>query len=342
MAAAQKHIDPVRGESTWVGADMRATDRWLYRLSVHDVADLEHGLASVRKRGLQIPFSRSDFPIGEFADTLATLRREMENGTGVVLVRDFPVDRWGLDGSRLCYWGIGAHLGTALAQTPRAELLIDVRDEGGDQYKDPTARGFHTNRRLPFHNDQGDVVGLLCLRTAKAGGLSSVASAAAIHNEILAMRPDLLAVLYEPYYSDIRGEEPPGRKPYYAEPRFSMWNNKLFCVHGRTYIDSAQRFPEVPRLTKAQIDAMELVDKIAQSEKFRLDMDFLPGDIQFLNNHVVLHTRTDFEDHPEPDKKRHLLRLWLRTPAYEELPPFFGPRYEDMEFWLHHPRERAA
>ena len=133
MAAAQKHIDPVRGELTWVGADMRATDRWLYRLSVHDVADLEHGLASVRKRGLEIPFSRSDFPIGEFADTLATLRREMENGTGVVLVRDFPVDRWGLDGSRLCYWGIGAHLGTALAQTPRAELLIDVRDEGGDQ-----------------------------------------------------------------------------------------------------------------------------------------------------------------------------------------------------------------
>ena len=121
-----------------------------------------------------------------------------------------------------------------------------------------------------------------------------------------------------------------------------MWNNKLFCVHGRTYIDSAQRFPEVPRLTKAQIEAMELVDKIAQSEKFRLDMDFLPGDIQFLNNHVVLHTRTDFEDHLEPDKKRHLLRFWLRTPAYEELPSFFRPRYEDMEFWLHHPKERAA
>src|SRR4030088_118291 len=336
MAAAQKRIDPVRGESTGVGADMRAPDRWLYRLSAADVADLDRGLAAIRKRGLQIPFTRSDFPIGAFADTLATLRREMENGTGVVLVRDFPVDRWGLEGSRFCYWGIGAHLGTALAQTPRAELLIDVRDEGGDQYKDPTARGFPTNGRLPFHNDQGDVVGLLCLRIAKAGGLSSVASAAAIHNEILATRPDLLAVLYEPYYSDIRGEEPPGGKPYYAEPRFSMWNDKLFCVHGRTYIDAAQRFPEVPRLTKAQIEAMELVDKIAQSEKFRLDMDFLPGDIQFLNNHVVLHTRTDFEDHPEPDKKRHLLRFWLRTPAYEELPSFFRPRYEDMEFWLHH------
>src|SRR6185436_3669887 len=171
-----------------------------------------------------------------------------------------------------------------------------------------TARGYHTTRRLPFHNDQGDVVGLLCYRTAKAGGLSCIASAAAIHNEILATRPDLLATLYEPYYSDVRGEEPPGRKPYYAEPRFAMHHGRLFCQHGPTYIDSAQRFPEVPRLTPQHVEAMELVDKIANTERFRLDMDFAEGDIQFLNNHVVLHSRTDFEDFPEPDRKRRLLR----------------------------------
>ena len=124
---------------------------------------------------------------------------------------------------------------------------------------------------------------------AKSGGLSCIASAAAVHNEILATRPDLLEVLYQPYYSDIRGEEPNGRKPYYAEPRFSMWQGKLFCQHGRTYINSAQRFPEVPRLTPVMIEAMELIDKLANSEQFRLDMDFRPGDIQFLNNRVVIH-----------------------------------------------------
>src|SRR5688572_22932624 len=241
-------MTPASGASVWTGAGMRSSDRWLYRLTADDISDLDRGLAAVCERGLRIPFYRADFTIGRFAERLAALRREMEDGTGVVLIRDFPVDTWGAEGSRLCYWGIGTYLGNALAQTPRAELLIDVRDEGGDQYKDPTARGFHTNRRLPFHNDQGDVVGLLCLRTAKAGGLSSVVSASSIHNEILATRPDLLAVLYQPYYSDIRGEEPPGRKPYYAEPRFSKWKSRLFCVHGRTYIDSAQRFPDVPRL----------------------------------------------------------------------------------------------
>jgi Taurine catabolism dioxygenase TauD, TfdA family len=148
-------------------------------------------------------------------------------------------------------------------------------------------------------------------------------------------------VLYKPYYCDVRGEEPKGRKPYYVEPRFAMHEGRLFVQHGRTYIDSAQRFPEVPRLTSQQIEAMELVDKLADNDRFRLDMDFRPGDIQFLNNRVILHSRTDFIDFDEPGRKRHLLRLWLRTPAYATLPAFFTPRYEDMEYWLRHPAKAA-
>jgi len=333
---------PATGDSVWTAAEMRATKRWIYEVNAGDVAALDRALQHVRQHGAAVPFEKEQFPLGDFASTLLALRREMEDGTGVVLVRGIPVDKYGLEGSRLIYWGIGTHLGVALAQTPRAELLIDVRDTGGDQYKDPTVRGYHTDRRLPFHNDQGDVVALLCLRIAKSGGLSCIASAAAVHNEILATRPDLLSVLYRPYYSDVRGEEPPGRKPYYAEPRFCMWRGRLFCQHGRTYIDSAQRFPEVPRLTSEMIEAMELVDTLANSDRFRLDMDFRPGDIQFLNNRVVLHSRTDFVDFPEPERKRHLLRLWLRTPAYDSLPPFFQPRFEDMEYWLRHPLPRVA
>ena len=200
---------PATGASVWTASDMTSTKRWIYEVSNRDTAELEHALAHVQRQGLAIPFGKDQFPLDEFAQRLRELRREIEDGTGVVLMRGLPVDRYGLDGSRLLYWGLGAHLGIALAQAPRGELLIDVRDTGGDQYKDPTARGYHTHRRLPFHNDQGDVVGLLCLRGAKSGGLSCIASAAAVHNEILATRPDLLSVLYEPYYSDIRGEQPP-------------------------------------------------------------------------------------------------------------------------------------
>ena len=333
---------PAKGDAVWTAAEMHATRRWIYEVTSDDVAALDGALAFVQRNKIAIPFGKDQFPLGDFAGTLVKLLDEMENGTGVVLMRGIPVEKYGVEGSRLIYWGIGAHLGMALAQTPRAELLIDVRDSGGDQYKDPTVRGYHTDRRLPFHNDQGDVVGLLCLRGAKSGGLSCIASAAAVHNEILRTRPDLLEILYQPYYSDIRGEEPKGRKPYYAEPRFTMWQDRLFCQHGRTYIDSAQRFPEVPRLTPQMIEAMELIDTIANSDHFRLDMDFRPGDIQFLNNRVVVHSRTDFEDFKEPELKRHLLRLWLRTPGYKTLPPFFKPRFEDMDYWLHHPVQRVA
>ena len=90
------------------------------------------------------------------------------------------------------------------------------------------------------------------------------------------------------------------------------------------------------------VEAMELIDKLANSERFRLDMDFRPGDIQFLNNRVVIHSRTDFEDYPELERRRHLLRLWLRTPGYQSLPPYFAPRFEDMDYWLKHPVQRVA
>lgn len=321
---------------------MRASTRWIHEWTGAEKAELAQALDSVRKRNLRIPFAAADFPLESVARRLALVRKEVEDCSGVMLLRGLPVDDYGLDGARLVYWGIGAHLGTALAQNPRAELLVDVRDAGGDQYKDPTARGYHTARGLPFHNDQSDFVGLLCYRGAKAGGLSCIASAAAVHNQILADRPDLLAVLYQPYYCDVRGEEPPGRKPYYVEPRFSMHKGRLFTQHGRTYIDSAQRFPEVPRLTPQQDEAMKLVDSLCASDKFRLDMDFRRGDIQLLNNRVILHSRTDFEDHADPALKRLLLRLWLRTPGYTELPAYFAPRFEDMDYWMHHPLPSPA
>lgn len=328
---------PIPSPNAWLAAEMRETSRWIYTLTPADAEAIDLAWRQVRDRELRIPFDAADFPLGSFADRLIELRQEIESGTGVLLLRGLDVDRYGLDDTRLIYWGLGTHLGTPLAQNPRADLLVDVRDEGGDPYKDPTARGYHTVQYLPFHNDQGDVVGLLCYRSARAGGLSCIASAAAVHNEILQTRPDLLETLYGPYYADVRDEQPAGRTPYYMEPRYAVFQNRFYAQHGPTYIKSAQRFPEVPRLTDQQLEAMDLIDELVASDRFRLDMDFRPGDIQFLNNHLVLHSRTGFEDFDEPERKRHLLRLWLRTPGYAEIPDFFKPRFEDMDYWLNHP-----
>lgn len=330
------------GASAWTAQEMRDSNRWIYELTDEDRAEVAAALAHVRGKGLDMPFGKDDFPLGRFAGRMERILAEVEDGSGVVLMRGLAVDEYGLEGTRLVYWGLGTHLGKALAQTPYGDQFIDVRDVGGDQYKDPTQRGFHTARRLPFHNDQGDIVALLCYRRSKSGGLSCIASAAAVHNELLRTRPDLLEVLYQPFYCDIRGEEPAGRPPYYVEPRFSMLDGKLFTQHGRTYIDSAQRFADVPRLTPLQDEAMRCVDELCSSERFRLDMDFRRGDIQFLNNRVVLHSRTDFEDFEDPELKRHLMRLWLRTPGYQRIPSHFDERFQDMDYWQKHPLARKA
>ncbi len=330
-------LAPIPAPTAWRAKEMRGSRRWGYELSAADLKEIEKAYAHASSKKLAIPFGVKDFPLDALAGRLAAMREEIESGTGVMLIRGLDVDRYGLDGTRLVYWGLGAHLGSALAQNPAAALLVDVRDEGGDPYKEVKARGYHTSQYLPFHNDQGDVVGLLCYRTAKSGGLSCICSSAAIHNEILRTRPELAEVLYGPFYADVRGEEPPGRKPYYEEPRYALFEGRFYAQHGPTYVKSAQRFSEVPRLGDAQLAAMALIDQLAASDEFRLDMDFRPGDIQFLNNHLVLHSRTGFEDHDEPGRKRHLLRLWLRTPGYAKVPPFFRARFEDMDYWMRHP-----
>jgi hypothetical protein len=331
-------IEPVPSPQAWSPEEMqRHRGRWVWELSGDDLACIDKALEAAVGQGLRIPFDASAFPLGEFARKLGAIRNEIEQGTGVAFIRGLPVARYGLERTRLVYWGLGAHLGDALAQNPRGDLLVNVRNEGGDPYRDPTQRGYHTSQYLPFHNDQGDVVGLLCFRPSKEGGLSCICSAGAIHNEILRTRPDLAEVMYGPFYADVRGEEPPGRQPYYEEPRFAVFNGRFYAQHGPTYVKSAQRFPEVPRLTPAQLEAMDLVNTLAADNRFRLDMDFRQGDIQFLNNHLVFHSRTAFVDFEAPELKRHLLRLWLRTPHYREIPPFFKPRYEDMAHWLAHP-----
>ncbi|MGE4242449.1 TauD/TfdA family dioxygenase [Ramlibacter sp.] len=327
-------IQAIGGRCAWKADEMRRDTDWVLPLDDGERTELREAVARVRSRFAGIEFGKADFPLKRMAERMAHVRREVEEGRGVVLMRGLPVDEWDTTSVDQAYWGLGLHLGTALAQTPRGDLLVRVEDIAD---KNPLARGYRTTEFLPFHNDQGDVVGLLCVRASKSGGASCIASAAAMHDEILRTRPDLLEVLYGEWFYDVRGEEPPGRKPYYMEPRFSQVNGRLFTQHGRRYVESAQRFPEVPRLTPQQVEAMDLMDALCKSEEFRLDMDFRPGDIQFLNNRVVLHSRTDFVDHDDPARKRLLLRLWLRTPGYAELPAYFKPRFEDMDHWLRHP-----
>jgi hypothetical protein len=186
---------------------------------------------------------------------------------------------------------------------------------------------------MPYHSDGSDLVGLMCLRKAKSGGISTVANAVLAHNEMVRTRPDLAAVLYQPQIYDFRGEEQPGRAPTYEVPIFTRHRDRLFVRYIRPYIESARRHPGVPALTPAQREAFDLLDRLCRDPGSNVYMDLQPGDMQFINNYHVLHARTAFEDHPEPGRKRFLKRLWLETRQLTERPPYFSLAGSNKSWW---------
>ena len=106
---------------------------------------------------------------------------------------------------------------------------------------------------------------------------------------------------------------------------------RLTAIYQRQYIDSAQRLDGAPRLSPQKIEALDLFDDLANDPALNLDMEFRPGDMQFVHNHTLLHDRTGFEDWPDQDKRRHLLRLWLAVPGARPLPAVFAQRYGKVD-----------
>lgn len=318
----------IEGPSAWIGRDLRERpDAWAYQLSEGEIREIEAATASVRARGLDIAeIRRADFPLPNFGPVLDRLRYEILNGRGFVLIRGLAVEGRPTADSAAAYWGIGAHLGNARSQNAMGHLLGHVRDVGLAT-SDPNVRTYQTTERQHFHTDSCDIVGLLCLKTAKRGGLSSIVSSMAIYNVMATRRPDLVARLLRPFPTDRRGEVPVGKKPYFEIPVYNDFAGYLSVIYSRTYINSGQRFAEARRLEPADVEALDMFDDLANDADLRLDMELRPGDMQFLHNHTILHDRTAFEDWPEPERKRHLLRLWLAAPGARPLPPIYAERY---------------
>ena len=331
MASPPMPPGPIEGSSAWRGADMATSDEWIYRLSADDIAELDEALAQVRRRSLDtLDVARVDFPLPRLGAVLDGIHRELLEGRGFVLIRGVPVGRYSMADTATVYWGLGTYFGRTLSQNAKGHVLGHVRDLGYD-HRDPHVRVYQTTERQYFHTDSCDLVGLLCLRQARSGGLSAIISSVTVFNEMRARRPDLVPVLFEPFETDRRGEVPEGMKPWFAVPVFNWHAGRLSTMYVRRYIESARRFPEVPPLTPRQIEALDVFDSLLEDRALNLFMDFEPGDIQLLHNHQILHDRTGYVDWPEPERKRHLLRLWLAPPDGRPLPECYVPRYGSVE-----------
>ena len=320
------------GGRAWLGQEMVDRDDWIVTLSSSDQAELEVAARPLVAGGnaeALASLTAAVFPLPRLGPMLEALRTQLLEGRGFVLLRGLPVDRYDVLTTAAIFMGIGAHLGRARSQNAKGHLLGHVCDLGLSS-TDPTVRIYQTSERQTFHTDSCDVVGLLMLRAARQGGESLLVSALAIFAEMRRTRPDLLARLMRPMPHDRRGEVPAGERPYFEIPVFSWHADRLTVFYQRQYFDSAQRFSNARRLTADDVAALDLFDRLANDPRFVLPMRLEPGDIQFVHNHTLLHDRTAFVDHPERDRRRHLLRLWLACPGARPLPESFRPRYGSL------------
>lgn len=305
---------PIAGPMAWSGSDYGPRSEWHHAFTPGQLAEIEAAAAHLGTLGRELSeVSSADFPLPTLGADLRRMDEVLRSGCGFVLFSGIDVTRYSEAMLRLIFVGIGSYFGISVSQSHRGDYLGDVIDRAEAGNERPYRRG----GTISMHRDPSDIVGLFCLRNAKEGGLSRVASAATIWNTFLAERPDLLEPLIEGFRfyrpTADRGDSPalsPVGIPVFAEDE----DGQLHCSYIPELIRSgAKHGAELSAEAEA---ALKLFEEIANRDGVFLDMEFQPGDMQFLNDRTTVHGRTDYRDWPEPDRKRHLFRLWLMCPHW--------------------------
>ncbi len=306
---------PLTGPSVWAGAAMAARTDWIWQWRPEELAELLACGHAMLASGRPVEdFRRDDLPLPLTAPRLAAIQRDLEQGSGVVNLRGLPIAETTPELLRAILWAIGLNLGVALSQSRQGELLGEVRDTG-EVPGQPGSRGYRTGGALRFHTDRCDVVALLCCRQAEAGGDSLIVSTPAVHNAMLERAPALLELLFQRWPISRQQEQRPGEADWYHNAVFALHAGCFTSQYSRSFIESAQRFEDAPRLTAAQVAALDVLGALSLELALRTRME--PGDIQLLNNHVTHHARTELMD---PQRRRLVYRLWLSMPNSRALP----------------------
>lgn len=310
----------VESPSPWRGDVLQAQPgEWLYELSADEIETIIAAANAVVGRGIALDaVSRDHYPLAGLTVALADWRDRLDHGHGVVLIRGLPVRDIGRDVARAAYWLIGLHLGQPTAQNPAGELLVDIRDTGASA-SDHNVRLYKTRAELAFHTDGADIIGLLCLRGAKSGGVSRVCSSVEVYNQVVARRPELAPLLEQEFHHHAHGQLGPDGPKTFRYPIVSREDGIFRMMLLTWYIrNAAEDFPEIAALSDAEQSLLDLLEWLPFEPGTALDMNFQEGDMQFLKNSVVLHARTDYEDWDTAEEKRHLLRLWLNVPEFAD------------------------
>ena len=330
------------GLQAWKSKDFRDESDWMNRFTADEISEMNRVAT-----GPSIPIEellgmgRDDFAMPQIAEKFEEIRGQLEGGRGFAVLRGVPVEEYSLPQARQVFWALSVQMGTPQPQDKAGRLLHDVTNTGQKVATAGEVRGFQTDDELTFHNDGGDAFMLLCLRTAQSGGVSKLVSVTTIFNEILKTRPDLIEVLQQPFHFDTREQHPLGLK-IQSIPVMNVHDGKVSALYKRRYIETAQRFDDVPKLSSAQIEALELFESLCCDPDVQLSFSMQPGDVQVGNNYGILHSRTRYQDHADPALKRHLLRTWLTLPNGRQLPEVFQNAREFRYSYLDRQRRSSV
>lgn len=329
MRQPAEPLRPIVDPAGWNAGEMQGSGSWVYPFSEAQIAEIMDAVAAIEAKGGDIvSVRREDFPLPLTEPTLREVQDELREGIGFIQLRGLPVTEMTDAQAAIAFWGIGTYFGEALSQNAEGHVLGHVKDLGKD-YADPNVRGYQTGAAMTFHTDQCDLVALLCMRTAISGGESRIASSVTLYNKMLKLRPDLAADLCKDFFWTRHGEIPPGAPPWYKLPIFAFKDGYFSARGASTHAVKAQTLPGAEPFSETRKEAVALFRELV--EEVAIDVEFKPGDMQILNNHVMLHTRRPYEDWDEPDRKRHLYRLWLRDHDGRPVPDAVRRSFKGIE-----------
>ena len=309
--------------AAWRGQDMMGRGDWHVPINAMHRKELDSAIENAK--GLYknvVALTKKDFPLPTLGPFLSALNNELEGGRGFVVIEGVPALELDEDTGKIALWGIGQYLGLPAKQDGAGSLIHSVRDIGASVESTHNIRSYQTADPISWHNDGADIFMLYCLRTGKSGGESKLVSAVEIFNEIVRRHPDLAATLEGDFWFDTRGQRQDGARVE-VMPVYNRHDGLLTANMKYRYIHTAQRFADVPRLTKRQRQSLQLAQDIANEPGMAMEFPLKPGDILIANNYVTFHGRKAFEDWEKLEDKRHMLRLWLTIPNGRPLPCCF-------------------
>ena len=315
----------------WRTEDLRRDETWVRYI---DEAGRRAMMGALKKayspeRDL-LDYRRGDFDLGPAWDVVAEALADVKHGRGVALVRGLPRDGLTEKEFELLTWAIGLHAGVARPQGKATQYISGVRD-AGTAYRTGTGRGYSSNAELDYHTDTADIVFLTCYNRAVSGGMTIVNSSYAGYEVMRDEYPGMLDWLHQPAGFSRQGEQAPDEGPFVMQPIFAEAGGKLFSRWNWNRVTSGQSMDGVPRLEPAHRAALEKFDEIVRRPELAYSMWLQPGEIQIVNSHTTLHSRTEFVDDLDPAKKRLLYRLWLASSDSERLPESWRDLYRSIE-----------